>query len=54
MQLDDSAFDPEADLISGATTPGVDDEVEDSDDSLAGDLIAELEDLKLDLGAATK
>jgi hypothetical protein len=53
MQMEDSAFDPEADMISGATTPGGDGEP-GSDDSLAADLIAELDDLELDVGSTSK
>lgn len=54
MQMDDGAFDPEADLVSGATTPGGVEELQDSDDSLAADLIAELDDLDLDVGSASR
>lgn len=54
MQLEDGAFDPEADIISGATTPGVEQDLQDSDDSLAADLIAELDDLDLDVGSKAK
>jgi hypothetical protein len=54
MQMDDGAFDQAADIISGATSPGLDEELQNSDDSLAADLIAELDDLDLDIGNTVK
>jgi hypothetical protein len=54
MQMDDGAFDPDADIISGATSPRLDEELQDSDDSLAADLIAELDNLDLGAGNAAK
>jgi len=54
MQLEDGAFDPNSDLVSGATTPGDDEQMSGSDNSLAEDLIAELEELELDVGSAVK
>jgi hypothetical protein len=54
MQMDDGAFDQDADIISGATSPGLDQELQNSDDSLAADLIAELDDLDLDIGNTVK
>ena len=54
MQLEDGAFDPDVDIISGATSPGLDEEPQNSDDSLAADLIAELDDLDLGIGNTAK
>ena len=55
MQLEDGAFDPDADLISGAVSPAEDEkDLQDSDDSLAADLIAELDDLDLGTGNLAK
>jgi hypothetical protein len=55
MQFEDGAFDPDADIISGVTSPAVDDEeLQNSDDSLAADLIAELDDLDLGVGNTAK
>jgi hypothetical protein len=52
--MDDGVFDPDADIISGTTSPGLDEELQNSDDSLAADLIAELDDLDLDIGNTFK
>lgn len=48
MQMDDTAFDAEEDLVSGMASPTIDEGENDSDNSLAADLVAELEDLELD------
>jgi hypothetical protein len=52
--MDDGVFDPDADIISGATSPGLDEELQNSDDSLAADLIAELDNLDIDIGNTVK
>jgi hypothetical protein len=53
MQMDDTAFDAEGDLVSGTASPTIDETAENSDDSLAEDLIAELDNLELDAGGST-